>query len=72
MTVREWLSFQPKQIQTEVWKRLTAFLSTRELEQVMAKVRQGETIWQAHERLGLVDKYQLELSKIVDVLRKYN
>jgi hypothetical protein len=72
MSIREWIKLQPMSVQTEVWKRLTAFLTTIEISQVMTQVEKGNSLYKAHEKLGLVDKYQLELSKIVGILGKNN
>jgi hypothetical protein len=72
MSIREWIKLQPMSVQTEVWKRLTAFLTTIEIRQVMVQVEKGNSLYTAHEKLGLVDKYQLELSKIVGILGKNN
>jgi uncharacterized protein YicC (UPF0701 family) len=72
MTVREWIHIQPETIQAEVWKRLTAYLSTEEIKQVMSHVAEGEDLLQTHEKLGLVDKYRDELNRIVQIVKRYN
>jgi hypothetical protein len=72
MTVREWIHIQPETIQTEIWKRLTVFLTTGELQQVISHIANGEELLQAHEKLGLIDKYNNELNRIAHVIQKHN
>lgn len=64
MDLKTWLSLQPKQSQLRVFRRMTAFLSTPELADVMEGVRSGESLFRVHDRLGLLDKYRNELLRI--------
>lgn len=70
--MREWINHQPKTIQAEVWKRLTTFLSTGEINEVVSRIEGGKDLLQAHEELGLVDKYLDELNRIVQIIKRYN
>jgi hypothetical protein len=72
MTVREWIRLQPETIQAEVWKRLTAYLSNSEIKQVMSRVQGGDSVMQAHDDLGLIDKYQVELANIMHIIKRRN
>ncbi len=45
---------------------MTAFLSTPELAEVMDGVRAGESLFDVHDRLGLLDKYRTELLGICE------
>lgn len=52
----------------EFWKRLSHFLSNRELEQVMGGVASGKDLLRCHEELGVFQKYQLEILKLIQTL----
>ncbi len=61
-------------MQLLVWQRLTEFLSSSELEAIMTRVRQRPPgafpLFQAHDELGLLEKYRDELAKIREVIER--
>ncbi len=65
MTEVELLSSLPEQEQLTVLKRLTLFLRSREIEAVMERVAEGDSILDAHRSLGLLEKYRGDLRKIL-------
>ena len=70
MTTKTWLSLQDEDIQNDFWKRLSHFLSNRELEQVMKGLTMGRDILSCHEDMGIFAKYQLEVLKLIQTLSK--
>ena len=72
MTLIDYLTHQHPKKQEEIWKRLTVFLSNRELEDVMSRVEQGIDLYTAHNELGLVNKYQVEIMKILEIVNRRN
>jgi len=65
MTEVELLGSLPEQEQLVVLKRLTLFLRSREIEAVMERVAGGESIFEAHRSLGLLERYRGDLRKIL-------
>jgi len=72
MTLQAYLLRQTTKKQGKIWKQLARFLSTRELYTVMKRVENGETLYSAHQELGLIRKYQVELLRICEQLNKDN
>ncbi len=65
MTEAELLGSLPEQEQLVVLKRLTLFLRSREIEAVMERVAEGDSIFEAHRSLGLLERYRGDLRKIL-------
>lgn len=59
------LTSLPEPEQLSVLKRLTLFLRSREIEAVMERVAEGDTVLEAHRSLGLLEKYRWDLRKIL-------
>jgi len=72
MDLKKYISSYHRTQQEEIWKRFTEFLSTRELRDVMRNVENGETLYSAHDKLGLISKYQIELLRICEILNRRN
>ena len=72
MTLQKYLIIQPPEKQNEIFKRLTIFLNTEEIKRVMDLVKGGMDLLTAHRGLGLLEKYQVELLKICDILNRRN
>jgi hypothetical protein len=70
MNSRTWISLQEDEIEMEFFKRLAHFLNDRELNSVMAAVARGQDILECHDRAGLLDKYQLEVLKLMQTLSR--
>ncbi|MBN2628401.1 MAG: hypothetical protein JXA95_17175 [Spirochaetales bacterium] len=54
----------------EFFKRLSHFLNDRELKSVMEGVARGRDILSCHEGAGLLDKYQLEVLKLMQTMSR--
>ncbi|WP_455382025.1 hypothetical protein [Salinispira pacifica] len=61
----ELLTSLPEPEQVAVLKRLTLFLRSREIEAVIERVGEGDTVLEAHRSLGLLEKYRGDLRKIL-------
>ena len=72
MILQTYLLQQTTAKQEKIWKQLAQFLSTRELYTVMKRVENGETLYTAHQELGLINKYQVELLRICEQINKDN
>lgn len=66
MTFTEWIQRFPPKKQLEIWKQLAPFLSVRELKNVMTRVGAGEELLIIHQDMGLLEKYQVELFRILN------
>ena len=55
----------PKE-QLEIWKKLAPFLSAQELKKVMTRVSSGEDLLAIHKDMNLLNKYQVELFRILN------
>ncbi|MDC7220753.1 MAG: hypothetical protein PQJ59_12535 [Spirochaetales bacterium] len=72
MNSHNWISLQNDMIQMEFWKGLSHFLNDRELSHIMARLEQGKTLYQCHRDEGVLEKYQLEVFKLIQTLsRRY-
>jgi hypothetical protein len=65
MDEQDLLRSLPQTEQYVVFKRLTLFLRSREIEAVMERIAQGDELFDAHLRLGLLHKYRGDLRKIL-------
>ncbi|MDC7224714.1 MAG: hypothetical protein PQJ60_13295 [Spirochaetales bacterium] len=70
MNSATWISLQNDQIQMEFWKRFSHFLNDRELSSVMADLERGIGLYEAHVNGGLLEKYQLEVFKLIQTLSR--
>ncbi len=70
MDSRQWISLQDEDIQMEFFKRFSHFLNDRELGDVMAGVGRGRNLLDCHTSAGLLDKYQLEVLKLIQTLSR--
>lgn len=69
MTVQQWIKKQPSSLQIEIFKRISHFLSNNELKYVMQGVADGRDLMMLHEELGLFEKYQIDMLRIMDIIR---
>ena len=65
-----WIALQDDDIQMEFWKRLSHFLNDRELTCVMAEMEKGRSLLDCHRGMGMLDKYQLEVLKLIQTLSR--
>jgi len=65
MTFVEQIRQYPQKKQLDVWKKLAPFLSVQELKKVMARVQNGEDLFKIHRDMRLLEKYQVEVAKIL-------
>ncbi len=65
-----WISLQDEEIQMEFWKRLSHFLNDRELTFVMSELERGIPLLVSHRKMGLLNKYQLEVLKLIQTLSR--
>ena len=72
MILQTYLLQQTTAKQEKIWKQLAQFLSTRELYTVMKRIENGEDLYSAHQELGLINKYQVELLRICKQMNKDN
>ncbi len=68
MTVKEWIKKQSPPIQEEVWKEIASILSNRELLQIMEGYCQGRSLMSLHEELGVFNRYQVEILRVLAAL----
>lgn len=66
--LEEWLRNQGQDIQVEFFRRASHFLTDQELLKVMEGVRSGRDLTDVHIELGLLDKYMVDFSRIIDLL----
>jgi hypothetical protein len=65
-----WISLQNDEIQMEFWKRLSHFLNDRELSAIMMNMERGKSLADCHKEAGLLEKYQLEVLKLIQTLSR--
>lgn len=63
-----WISHLDPTTQLEVFRRLTAYLPSRDLMQVMHRIESGKSVFQAHLETGLIARYYIHLVRILDEL----
>lgn len=66
--LEEWLRKQQSDVQVEFFRRASHFLSDRELIDVMEGVKNGRNLTDVHIELGLLDKYCVDFSRIIELL----
>lgn len=54
----------------EIYKRISHFLSNNELKYIMQGVVDGRNMMLLHEELGLFEKYQIDMLRMMDIVRK--
>lgn len=64
----KWIRLQNKEIQLEVFNRISHHLSNNELVSVMNAVSGGQNIVDAHIERGLLDKYRVDLFRIRQIV----
>jgi hypothetical protein len=70
MRIQQWIKQQPADLQMEIWKRISHFLNNRELNYIMQGVAGGRDLMVLHEELNLFDKYQIDMLRITEIIRK--
>lgn len=70
MTIQQWILNQNPQVQAALWRQITHLLSDMELRYVMTGVREGRDMMALHEELEVFTKYQVDLLKAVDAVRR--
>jgi hypothetical protein len=63
-----WIDSLDPTVQLAAFRRLTAYLSSRELMQVVKRVEAGESVYEAHRDAGLIARYYVHLLRIIDQL----
>lgn len=61
-----WIATLDPKVQLEVFRRLTPYLSSQDLMQVMKRVQAGKSIFEAHRDLGLISRYYVHLLRILE------
>ncbi|MDC7238860.1 MAG: hypothetical protein PQJ50_00735 [Spirochaetales bacterium] len=69
MTIQNWIKQQSPELQMEIWKRISHFLSNNELKYIMQGVSEGRNLMILHEELGLFEKYQIDMLRMMDIIR---
>jgi hypothetical protein len=69
MTIQQWIKNQTPPLQIEIYKRISHFLSNNELKYVMQGVADGRDLMILHEELGLFEKYQIDMLRMMDIIR---
>jgi len=70
MTIQNWISRQNETVQMAVWKHISHFLSNMELNYIMNGVRQGKDLMKLHEELGVFEKYQVDMLRMMDIIKR--
>ncbi|MBF9014429.1 MULTISPECIES: hypothetical protein [unclassified Oceanispirochaeta] len=70
MTIQQWIKNQSPSLQMEIYKRISHFLSNNELKYIMQGVADGRNMMLLHEELGLFEKYQIDMLRMMDIIRK--
>ncbi len=68
----QWIRLQQREIQLEVFNRISHHLSNSELVSVMNAVSSGQNIVDAHIERGLLDKYRVDLFRIRQIVTEYS
>lgn len=61
-----WIARLDPDVQLAAFRRLTSYLSSRELLQVIKRVEAGESVFEAHRETGLIARYYVHLLRILD------
>jgi len=69
MTIQQWIKKQTPALQMEIYKRISHFLSNNELKYVMQGVAEGRDLMVLHEELGLFEKYQIDMLRMMDIVK---
>ena len=69
MTIQQWIKNQPPSLQNEIYKGISNFLSNNELKYIMQGVVDGRDMMILHEELGLFEKYQIDMLRMMDIIR---
>ncbi|MDC7232143.1 MAG: hypothetical protein PQJ58_02835 [Spirochaetales bacterium] len=69
MTIQQWIKKQTPSLQVEIFKRMSHFLNNNELKYVMQGVAAGRDLMMLHEELGLFEKYQIDMIRMMDIIR---
>lgn len=64
----DWIRLQNSDIQIEVFSRISHFLSNSELVSIMEVVNSGVDIVSAHSRIGVLEKYQINIFRIREII----
>ncbi len=64
-----WLGSLSEKEQLQVFKMLSGYLSVKELRIVMSEVKKGRPLLDIHRRMGLLEKYQVDLLRIQRMLK---
>ena len=62
----------PEAAQNEVWKKLLHHLSNREIMRVIEEAKKNRDLYEIHRELGLLEKYQGDLCRIIDSIHMQN
>ena len=54
----------------DFWKRLSHFLNDRELSKIMSDLERGKDIMNSHRDAGILEKYQLEVFKLIQTISR--
>ncbi|QEN04835.1 hypothetical protein EW093_09005 [Thiospirochaeta perfilievii] len=61
---KDWIDKQQQDIQLIFFNKLSHFLSNNEIVSVMNQVADGVDIADAHIKMGLIEKYRVEIFKL--------
>ena len=62
----QWIAHLDPDVQLEAFRRLTVYLSSRDLVHVMQQVESGKSVFEAHRETGLIARYYVQLLRILD------
>ncbi|MBN2617148.1 MAG: hypothetical protein JXR64_02410 [Spirochaetales bacterium] len=68
--MEEWVRLQSKEVQLEFFYQLTNFMSNSEIISVMEGVNSGRNIVDMHIELGLLERYSVEIPRIIELLKE--
>ena len=64
MTLKEWVRALPPAEQEKFFRRSARFFSDRELSAVISNLKAGCSLYQAHLRAGVLDRYIVDLENV--------
>ncbi len=65
MELNEWLDTKSIDDQKLFWTKLTPFLENYELKIIMSKITKGFSIFDSHKAAGVLEKYVLDINRII-------
>ena len=64
MDLKEWIRTQPRQEQERFFRKAARFFSNRELLDIITMVNSGSSLYAAHLKTGVLDRYSVDLNNL--------